>query len=59
MIKVTRSELYGFDFDQEGETLINWLLRNCTGLFIDLVPVNLSYISRDTGIPEDLVYEMI
>ncbi len=59
MIKVTRSELYGFDFDQEGETLINWLLRNCTGLFIDLVPVNLSYISRDTGIPEDLVYEML
>ncbi|MBD5233725.1 MAG: RecQ family ATP-dependent DNA helicase [Bacteroidales bacterium] len=59
MIKFTRSELYNIEFTEDEETLINYLLRNFTGLFIDLVPVNLSYIARDTGLKEDDIYEQL
>ncbi len=59
MITVRRHELYEIDFSPAEELLMDFVLRNYTGLFTDLVQINQSHISRGTGIAEDTIYEIL
>ena len=59
MILLRRDELYSLDLEPLEDAILNYLLRNCPGIFTDLVPVNESLIAADCGTVPQTVYETL
>lgn len=52
----SRERLYGYNFTEIEEQIIEALMRNHTGLFSDYVPVDEAAIARAAGVRQEYVY---
>ncbi len=60
MILVTREELYDYPgLSGEAEIVMAKMLRNFTGLFADLTPIDESVIMKETGLDDRSVYQAL
>lgn len=59
MILYTKEELYGLDLDDTTEQVLNFMLRNYTGLFADYVYINETLMSQRMRISTESVYQAL
>lgn len=60
MFTVKRDALYQtHENEKKLEAIINSLLRNYTGLFIDYVPIDESLLEKQTGLPSQEIYNLL
>lgn len=59
MILVTREELYGLHLDEVTDEVLNYILRNYTGLFADYVFIDESQISVRMRVSTESVYQSL
>ncbi|MDE6582184.1 MAG: RecQ family zinc-binding domain-containing protein, partial [Duncaniella sp.] len=59
MILYTKEELYGLDLDDTTDQVLNFLLRNYTGLFADYVYINETMMSERMHISTESVYQSL
>ncbi|MCM1520612.1 MAG: RecQ family ATP-dependent DNA helicase [Lachnoclostridium sp.] len=59
MIIYTKEELYGLNLDDTTEAVLNFLLRNYTGLFADYVFINETLMTERLGIPAEKIYQSL
>ncbi|MDE6854352.1 MAG: RecQ family ATP-dependent DNA helicase, partial [Muribaculaceae bacterium] len=59
MICVGRHELYTIEFDAREESVMDYMLRNYSGLFTDFVQINESLIAAACGLRQQTVSEIL
>lgn len=59
MIIYTKEELYSLNLDDTTEAVLNFLLRNYTGLFADYVFINETLMTERLGIPGEKIYQSL
>ncbi len=59
MILYTKEELYSVDLDETSSQVLNFLLRNYTGLFADYVYINETMISERMHLSTESVYQSL
>lgn len=59
MMLCTKEELYSLDLDATTDDVLNFLLRNYTGLFADYVFINETHISQRMAVATEAVYQSL
>ncbi|MDE6484888.1 MAG: RecQ family ATP-dependent DNA helicase [Duncaniella sp.] len=59
MILYTKEELYGLNLDDTTDQVLNYMLRNYTGLFADYVYINETVMSERMHISTESVYQSL